>query len=113
MRWEGIIETGITNNMRFIKNVYGFDVFESNLLADANETIGSLTTTAGKANLFMSLARESLLPFVLAWRRQPKLDSHFDHRLRQEEIVTTARWGTGLVRDENLVVTISDTDQVN
>ena len=47
-RWEGIVETGISRNMRFIKNVYGFDVFSSNYLADANETIDSKTTAAGR-----------------------------------------------------------------
>lgn len=111
-RWEGIIETGITQNMRFVKNVYGFDIFESNLLPTANETINSITTTAGKANLFMSLARESIAPFVLAWKRRPKLDTDFDNKLREHQIITTARWGSGLVRDENLVVILSDTDQV-
>lgn len=111
-RWEGIIETGIEQNMRFVRNVYGFDIFESNLLPDANETINSVTTTAGKANIFMSAARESLLPFVLAWRRRPTLETDSPLVKQEEQIVTTARWGTGLVRDENLVVILSDTDQV-
>lgn len=111
-RWEGIVESGIEQNMRFVRNVYGFDVFESNLLPTANETINSVTTTAGKANIFMSAARESLLPFVLAWRRRPMLDTDSPLVKQEEQIVTTARWGTGLVRDENLVVILSDTDQV-
>jgi hypothetical protein len=111
-RWEGVIETGITEQFRFVRNVFGFDVFESNLLADMNETIDGRTTTAGKANVFTSLARPSISPFVLAWKRNPELISEFNKDLQQEEIVTTARWGTGLVRDENLVVIGSDTDQV-
>lgn len=111
-RWEGVIETGITENMRFVKNVYGFDVFESNLLPDANETINAVTTTAGKANIFMSLARESILPFVLAWRRRPVLETDSPLISQETQVATTARWGTGLVRDENLVVILSDTDQV-
>jgi hypothetical protein len=45
-KWEGVIESGIESNFRFIRNVYGFDVFESNLLPDMNETIDGLTTTA-------------------------------------------------------------------
>lgn len=111
-RWEGIIESGISNNMRFVKNIYGIDIFESNLLPTANETINSLTTTAGKANMFMSVARESLLPFVLAWRRRPVLETDAPLKTQEQQVVTTARWGTGLVRDENLVVILSDTDQV-
>jgi hypothetical protein len=111
-RWEGIIETGLTDNMRFVKNVYGFDVIETNLLPDANETINSVTTTAGKANIFMSMARESILPFVLAWRRRPMMETDNPLIKQELQVATTARWGTGLVRDENLVVMLSDTDQV-
>jgi hypothetical protein len=112
-QWQGVIESGLHRNMRFVKNVYGFDVFESNLLADANETIGSKTTTAGKANIFMSLDREMMKPFAIAWRRRPKLDRQFDMKTREEQITTTARWGTLLSREDNLIVTISDTDQVS
>lgn len=111
-RWEGIIETGIQNNLRFVRNVFGFDVFESNLLADANETIGGDTTAAGKANIFMSASNQRMLPFTIAWKRRPMMDSDFDFKLREHQIVTTARWGTGLIREENLVVILSDTDQV-
>lgn len=111
-QWQGIIETGIEKNMRFIRNVYGFDVYETNMLADANETIGGLTTAAGKANIFMSAGREMLLPFMVAWKSRPKLERQFDFRLREEQILTRARWSTKLTRDDNLVVIISDTDQV-
>ncbi len=111
-KWEGIIESGIEQNYRFIRNIYGFDVFESNMLPTMNETIDGKTTTAGVANLFMSLARPSIAPFVLAWRRKPLLVSEWNNKLKQTEVDTTARWGSGLVRDENLVVIGSDTDQV-
>lgn len=108
-RWEGIIESGITNNMRFVKNVYGFDIFESNLVADTDETLDSQDFTGvGKANIFMSAAREMLLPFAIAWRRRPKMDRDFDFKRREEQIVTTARWGRKLVRDDNLVITVTD-----
>ncbi|AUR83377.1 major capsid protein [Vibrio phage 1.139.A._10N.261.48.C6] len=112
-RWEGIIETGISDNFRFVRNVFGFDIFESNLLADMNETIDGRTTTAGKANIFMSLARPTINPFVMAWKREASLESEWNKDLQQHEILTTARYGSGLVRDENLVVIGSDTDQVN
>ena len=93
--------------------MYGFDVFESNLLPTMNETIDGKTTTAGVANLFMSLARPGILPFTLAWRRKPTLISEMDNKLHELQVQTTARWGSGLTRDENLVVIGSDTDQVS
>lgn len=110
-RWEGIIASGIASGMRFVKNVYGFDVYTSNYLADANETISAKTTTAGKANLFFS-ADPMVLPFVGAWRQLPKVDGEYNKDFQREEYVTTCRYGLKVYRPENLVVVLSDTDQV-
>jgi len=110
-RWEGIITSGIASGMRFVRNVYGFDVYTSNYLADANETISAKTTAAGKANLFFS-ADSSILPFMGAWRQMPKVDGEFNKDFQREEYVVTARYGLKVYRPENLVVVLSDTDQV-
>lgn len=110
-RWEGIISTGIASGSKFIKNVYGFDVYSSNYLADANETIGGKTTTAGKANLFFSAAAD-VLPFVGAWRQMPKVDGEYNKDFQREEYITTARYGVKVYRPENLVVVLTDTDKV-
>ena len=110
-RWEGIVSDGIATGMKFVKNVYGFDVYTSNYLADANETIDSVTTAAGKANLFFS-ASSDVLPFVGAWRQMPRVESERNKDLQRDEYVTTARYGVKLFRPENLVTILSDTDQV-
>jgi hypothetical protein len=110
-KWEGIITSGIASGMRFVKNVYGFDVYTSNYLADANETISAKTTAAGKANLFFS-ASPDILPFVGAWRQMPSVDGEWNKDFQREEYVTTARYGLKVYRPENLVVVLSDTDQV-
>lgn len=110
-RWEGIIESGIGQDMSFIKNIYGFDVYTSNYLSDMNETIGGKTTTAGKANMFFS-ADSGVLPFVGAWRQMPTVESEYNKDRQREEYLTTARYGLKLFRPENLVVVGSDTDQV-
>jgi len=110
-RWEGIITSGIATGMRFVKNVYGFDIYVSNNLADANETIDSVTTTAGKANMFFSAASD-VLPFMGAWRQMPTVDSSYNKDFQRDEYVVTARWGSKLYRPENLVCILSDTDQV-
>lgn len=110
--WEGVISTGIDKEMRFIKNVYGFDVFESNLLADANETIDGLTTTSGKANIFTSMSGATA-PFAMAWRRNPVLKTKEDFDTGDLKVKTTARYGSGLTNDENIVVILSDDDQVS
>jgi len=111
-QWEGIIETGITTGMRFIKNVYGFDCYESNYVAtDQNETDGTLTTASGVANTFFS-ASAGVQPFVGAWRQMPIVDSEFNKDLQREEYLTTARYGLKVYRPENLVVVVTDNDQV-
>jgi len=94
--WEGIVSSGIATGMRFVKNVYGFDVYTSNYLADG-------TTTAVKQNIFFSAASD-VLPFVGAMRQMPKVDSEYNKDFQREEYVTTARYGVKLYRPENLVV---------
>ena len=112
-RWEGIITSGIASGMSFLANIYGFDVYTSNYLADANEQIGGSgpTTAAGKANMFFS-ADPTVLPFIGAWRQMPQVDSEYNKDYQREEYVTTARYGVDLYRPENLVCVLTDTDQV-
>lgn len=111
-KWEGIIETGLVSGMRFIRNIYGFDVWESNFLKTGiAETVDSNAVTNGVANLFFSAAPEAK-PFIGAMRQSPKVDSEFNKDLQQDEYVTTARWGLGLYRPESLCVVITDAAQV-
>jgi len=115
-RWEGIITSGLASGMKFIKNIYGFDVLVSNYLADAGttgaETIGGRSVTVGKCNLFFS-ARSDILPFVGAWRQMPEVDGEYNKDFQREEYVTTCRYGLKVFRPENLLVVLSDTDQIS
>ena len=111
-RWEGIVRDGMSTGMRFYMNVYGFDVYMSNnLKSGIAETINSVTTTTGVANLFFSAAGD-VLPFVGNIRQAPKVDSEFNKDMQREEYVTTCRYGYKLFRPENLVVVLTDDDQV-
>jgi hypothetical protein len=110
--WEGIISSGIASGMRFVKNVYGFDVYTSNYLGVAgtagSETVNSVSVTNGVCNLFFS-ATPDILPFVGAWRQMPKVDGEWNKDFQREEYVTTARYGLKVYRPENLVVVLSTT----
>ena len=107
-RWEGIVNSGIATGMSFVANIYGFDVYTSNYLADiASETIGATTVTNGKANMFFS-ADSTVLPFVGAWRQMPTVDTEFNKDYQRTEFVTTARYGLKLYRPENLVTVITE-----
>lgn len=112
--WEGIIRDGASTGMRFLFNIYGFDVYTSNFLKSAmSETITSspngTVVTAGVANLFFSATPEAL-PLVGLIRQAPKVDSEFNKDFQREEYITTARWGVKLYRPESLCVILSDID---
>lgn len=111
--WEGIVRTGHMSGMKFITNVLGFDVYTSmNLKVNAvAETIGVPTAAAGVNNLFFSSASD-VLPFVGSIRQSPRVESEYNKDFQREEYVTTCRYGYKLFRPENLVVVVTDTDQV-
>ena len=116
-RWEGIVSDGIATGMRFVKNVYGFDVYTSNYLKDVTD--GALPTAAdanvdfstvnGKANLFFS-ADSVASPFIGAWRQSPEVDYEYNKDFQRHEYVTTARYDVALYRPENMVRVISKTN---
>lgn len=116
--WQGIIETGISTGLRFIRNIYGFDLYESNFLDTITTAETSLTdyqanTTSGavgyKANMFFSASQSMDLPFIGAWRRQPTIKSWRDEAKEIEYHQMSARFGLALYRPENLVVCLSST----
>lgn len=114
-RWEGIVSDGIATGMKFVKNVYGFDVYTSNYLPDVTD--GALNTAAdsavdfssdvGKANMFFSTSTDL---FVGAWRQMPKVDYSFDMDHQEHKYALTARYGVKKYRPENLVVVPSKTN---
>jgi hypothetical protein len=115
-RFEGLVRDGIATGMRFVANVYGFDVYTSNYLADAadsalNERDGStaqdFSSTNGKVNLFFS-ASPTVNPFVGAWRQMPEVDYEYNKDFQRHEFVTTARYGVKLYRPENMVRIVSN-----
>ena len=118
-RWEGIVSSGIATGMKFVKNIYGFDVYTSNYLKDVTDN--ALTNAAGtpanqdfssvngKANLFFSAAA-NVMPFVGAWRQAPKVDFEYNKNKQRDEYVTTARYGVKLYRPENMVRIVTKTN---
>ena len=117
-RWEGVVREGMSTGMKFLFNVYGFDVYTSqNLPSGITETItafGASTgvTSNGVANYFFSAAPD-VLPFVGSVRQPPKVDSEYNKDLQREEYVTTCRYGFKLFRPENMVTVISDASRIS
>ena len=107
-RWEGIVSDGIASGMKFVKNIYGFDVYTSQHLAELNgETLETVDTTGFKANMFFSTSVDT---FKGAWRQMPTVDTEFNKDFQRTEFITTARYGLALFRPEGLVVVPSNTN---
>ena len=116
-RFEGIVSSGIATGMRFVANVYGFDVYTSNYCKDATDsalperdgsTTNNFSSANGKVNLFFS-ANATVNPFVGAWRQQPEVDYEYNKDFQRHEFVTTGRYGVKLYRPENMVRVITST----
>lgn len=111
-KWEGIVRDGMSTGMRFVMNIYGFDVYMSqNLPSGISETVDSNSITNGVANYFFSAAPD-VVPFVGSVRQPPKVDSEYNKDFQRDEYVTTCRYGFKLYRPENLVTVLSDSSQV-
>jgi len=113
-QFEGIVTTGFAQAMRFVRNIFGFDVWCSNRLPRiAAETINggpqdaSTALTAGVANIAMSVLDDQHKPFMSAMRQHPIVDGEFNKDRQRDEYVTTARWGHGTQRQETLSVILT------
>jgi hypothetical protein len=113
--FEGIVSSGIATGMRFVKNIYGFDVYVSNnlkqdvadsALDDRDGTDVDFSSTNGIANIFFS-ADATVTPFVGAYRQMPEVDYEYNKDYQRHEYVTTARYGVKLYRPENMVRVIT------
>ena len=115
-RWEGIVADGIATGMKFVKNIYGFDVYTSNFLPEVTDsalperdgsTTNDFSSTAGKAGYFFSAASD-VRPWKAAWRQQPTVDQEWKKDFQRTEFVTTARYGSKLYRPENMVTIVTN-----
>jgi hypothetical protein len=115
-KFEGIINSGFVNTvtgMRFIRNIFGFDVYVSTFLPTPTDTAinadsrGSVNTPASPVtNIFMTVGGD-LTPFVGAYRQMPRVEYERNKDLRRDEYVMNARFGLKLYRPECLVSVIS------
>lgn len=115
-QWEGIVTTGLTNGMRFVRNIFGFDIWESNYLdtISGGESItgsgahGSQTSSNDLKQCLMFSAAQGYTPIIGAWRQMPIVDSEFNKDLQREEYLTTCRFGVKLYWPENMICVLHD-----
>ena len=109
--FEGIVNGGFVNSvtgMRFVKSIFGFDVYVSNFLgAPADSAIDGVNVPAAPVtNIFMSVGGD-LTPFVGAYRQMPQVEYERNKDMRRDEYVMNARFGLKLYRPECVVGVIS------
>jgi len=122
--FEGIVETGFSKNMKFLRNIYGIDVYMSDRLPRiATETInasgpglvaprgqtGAVTINDAVATIFMNVTDDMTMPFMSAWRRQPKVEYNRDVPKRRDEYYLTSRYGFGMQRPQSFVTVPTST----
>jgi len=110
-QFGGIVNGGFVNEvtgMRFIRSIFGFDVYVSNFLGTPTDTsISTVSVPASPVtNIFMSVGGD-LTPFVGAYRQMPRVEYERNKDLRRDEYVMNARFGLKLYRPECLVSVIS------
>ena len=114
--FEGIINEGFARDHKFVRNIFGFDIYTSNRLdtvaaeTSAVDRSGNTTATvAGDiANVFMSVLDDSTKPIMGAWRQMPSVEGERNKDLARDEYVTRSRFGFGAQRTESLGIIMTN-----
>lgn len=104
---ENILRNGMASGMRFVGQIYGFDIVLSNRLPTGNMGDGTTSVTGGVANLVMCVADDNCKPIMGAWRRMPRVEGERNKDLRRDEFVVSSRFGLGAQRTDTLGVIIT------
>lgn len=115
--FEGIVTEGFARDHKFVKNIFGWDVYTSNFLPSLTATeaidasgygLTSETAAIGdKANVFMCIADDSCKPVMHAWRRAPQTEGWRDQEERADKYQVTSRYGFGAQRVDTLGVILT------
>jgi hypothetical protein len=111
--FEGIVTEGFAQNHKFIRNIFGFDIWTTNFLPvlTAQEAINAssygLANDTGEVgdivNLFMCVLDDGCKPMMTATRRQPKTEGWRDHENEQDKFKVSTRYGYGAQRVDSLM----------
>jgi len=102
-----ILRSGMSAGMRFVGQLYGFDIILSNRLPTGTFGDGTETVAGGVANIAMCVLDDQTKPVMAAWRRLPRVEGERNKDLRRDEFVVSARWGVGVQRVDTLGVIIT------
>jgi hypothetical protein len=115
--FEGMVTEGFARDHKFVRNIFGFDVYTSNFLPSLTATEAINATSYGltsetaavgdKANIFMCVADDTCKPIMHAWRRAPQTEGWRDNEERADKFQVTSRFGLGAQRVDTLGVILT------
>jgi len=115
--FEGMVTEGFARDHKFVRNVFGWDIYTSNFLPTLTATeainassygLTSETAAVGdKANIFMCVADDTCKPIMHAWRRAPQTEGWRDNEERSDKFQVTSRFGLGAQRVDTLGVILT------
>lgn len=115
--FEGMVTEGFARDHKFIRNIFGWDIYTSNRLPvkTATEAINASTyglanTTAqigDVTNIFMCIADDATKPIMHAWRRMPSTEGWRDQEARGDKFQVTSKFGFGAQRLDTLGVILT------
>ena len=118
--FEGIVNEGFAREHKFVKNIFGWDIYTSNYLPAVSETINasgyavsqgdsSASSANGVSNIFMSVLDDNTKPVMRAWRQAPVTETRRNFELKRDEFDVTARFGLGAQRVDTIGCILTDT----
>lgn len=102
--FEGIVNEGFAREHRFVRNIFGWDIYTSNYLATGSVGDGTTTIASGVANVFMCVSDDSVKPIMRAWRQQPSVENERNVKLKRDEFDVVTRFGLGAQRVDSLAI---------
>lgn len=106
--FEGIVNTGFSRDHRFVRNIFGFDIYTCNRLPTGSFGDGTNTCPTGVANIAMCVLDDQVKPIMSAWRLMPVVETERNAKLKRDEFDVTCRFGLGAQRTDSLGVIITD-----
>lgn len=104
---QSILEAGMARGMKYMMNLYGWEIIVSNRLPTGTFSDGTTSVSNAVANIFMCVLDDQTKPIMGAWRRMPKFEGERNKDRARDEFVMRARWGFGVQRIDTLGVLIT------
>jgi len=109
--FEGIVNSGFSRDHKFVRNIFGFDIYTCNRLPTGSFGDGTYTCPTGVANIAMCVQDDQTKPIMSAWRQMPTVETDRNVQLKRDQFDVVCRFGLGAQRVDTLGVIA--TDRVN